>query len=196
MGRQSFKAGYEFQRVNVEVQDVNPLYGLDTYGSQFTRPAGIASNPAVYNLADFMLGLRSQYALTTFFVAQMRQDLHFTYLQDDVRLNDRLTANLGLRYEYATPYWEANNVLTNYDPATNTMIAAKDGSMYDRALVHPDRNNFGPRLGLAYSLNRSTVIRSGWGVSYVHVNRIGSANLLPINGPQVIFATVAQTDPT
>src|SRR6185503_12027718 len=97
MGRQSFKAGYEFQRINVEVQDVNPLYGLDSYGSQFTRPAGIASNPAVYNLGDFMLGLRSQYALTTFFVADMRQNLHFTYLQDDVRVNDRLTVNLGLR---------------------------------------------------------------------------------------------------
>ena len=46
-----------------------------------------------------MLGLRSQYALTTFFVAEMRQNLHFTYLQDDVRVNDRLTANLGLRYQ-------------------------------------------------------------------------------------------------
>ena len=196
MGRQSFKAGYEFQRVNVEVQDVNPLYGLDTYGSQFTRPAGATSNPALYNLADFMFGLRSQYALTTFFVAQMRQDLHFTYVQDDVRVNDRLTANLGLRYEYATPFWEANNILTNFDPATHTMVAAKDGSIYDRALVDPDRNNFGPRLGLAYTVSPETVIRGGWGLSYVHMNRIGSANLLPINGPQVVRAVVVQGDPT
>ena len=196
MGRQSFKAGYEFQRINVEVQDVNPLYGLDTYGSQFTRPAGAAANPAIYNLGDFMLGLRSQYALTTFFVAQMRQNLHFTYLQDDVRVNDRLTANLGIRYEYATPFWEANNVLTNFDPATHTMITAKDGSIYDRALVDPDRNNFGPRLGLAYTAATETVIRGGWGLSYVHMNRIGSANLLPINGPQVVRAVVVQSDPT
>src|SRR5262249_60708067 len=40
LGRQSFKAGYEFQHVNVEVMDVNPLYGLDSYTAQFTRPAG------------------------------------------------------------------------------------------------------------------------------------------------------------
>ena len=152
-GRQSFKAGYEYQHVAVEVQDVNPLYGLDTYGSQFTRPAGVTSNN-IYNLADFMLGLRSQYALTTFFIAQMRQDLHFAYLQDDFRASDRLTLNLGLRYEYATPFWEANNVLTNFDPDTRTMIAARDGSIYDRALVDPDRNNFGPRLGLAYTIGR------------------------------------------
>src|SRR5262249_55019992 len=95
MGRQSLKAGYQFQRVNVEVQDVNPLYGLDTYNGQFTRPAGAASNN-LYNLADFMLGLRANYALSTFLVVQMRQNLHFGYVQDDIRLNDRLTLNAGL----------------------------------------------------------------------------------------------------
>jgi TonB dependent receptor len=193
-GRQSLKAGYEFQRVNVEVQDVNPLYGLDTYGSRFTGPAGSTNN--AYNLADFMLGLRSQYALTTFFIANMRQNLHFTYAQDDVRLNDRVTLNLGLRYEYATPFWEADNVLTNFDPVNRVMVAAKDGSIYDRALVDPDRNNFGPRLGLAYTISPSTVARGAWGLSYVHMNRIGSANLLPINGPQVVRAVVVQNSAT
>ncbi len=76
------------------------------------------------------------------------------------------------------------------------MIAAKDGSIYDRALVDPDRNNFGPRLGLAYTAATETVIRGGWGLSYVHMNRIGSANLLPINGPQVVRAVAVQSDPT
>jgi hypothetical protein len=100
-----------------------------------------------------------------------------------MRVNRRLTLNLGLRYEYATPLWEARNVLSNYDPISNTMIGAKDGSIADRALVNPDRNNFGPRLGFAYSASASTIIRGGWGMSYVHVNRIGSANLLAINAP-------------
>jgi hypothetical protein len=195
MGRQSFKAGYEFQKINVEVQDVNPLYGLDTYTGQFTRPAGVAANN-IYNLADFMLGLRSQYALSTFYIAEMRQQMHFLYVQDDWRLNDKLTVNAGLRYEYATPMWEANNALTNFDPITRAMIKAKDGSIADRALVDPDRNNFGPRLGFAYQVAPSTVIRSGWGVSYVHINRIGSANLLGLNGPQLVRAAVVQGDPT
>src|SRR5205085_3752623 len=39
-GRQSLKAGYEFQKIDVEVMDVNPLYGRDSYTGQFTRPAG------------------------------------------------------------------------------------------------------------------------------------------------------------
>jgi len=194
-GRQSFKAGYEFQKINVEVMDVNPLYGVDTYNGQFSKPTGAASNN-LYNLGDFMLGLRSQYALSTLFVAQMRQNMHFAYLQDDIRVNDKLTLNAGLRYEYATPMWEASNTLSNFDPASRTMVLATDGSISDRALVDPDRNNFGPRLGFAYAPGAKWAIRGGWGVSYVHVNRIGSANLLAINGPQVVRASVTQGNPT
>jgi hypothetical protein len=194
LGRQSFKAGYEYQHVAVEVQDVNPLYGRDTYAGQISRPAGAAASN-LYNLADFMLGFRSQYALSNVLVAELRKDMHFTYLQDDIRVNDALTVNLGIRYEYATPFWEKNNVLTNFDPTTRTMIAAKDGSIYDRALVDPDKNNFAPRLGFAYSVAPKTVMRGGYGISYVHVNRTGAADLLPINGPQVINAVVNQSNP-
>ena len=193
-GRQSMKAGYEFQRVNVEVQDVNPLYGRDTYSGQFTRPAGVAANN-IYNLADFMLGLRSQYALSNVLIAEMQRNMHFTYLQDDIRLNDSLTLNLGLRYEYGAPMWEATNMLSNYDPAARRMILAGDGSLYDRALVNPDRNNFGPRLGFAFTPASKTAIRGGYGISYVHVNRVGAADILAINGPQVINAVVNQANP-
>jgi hypothetical protein len=194
-GRHSLKAGYEFQRIDTEVQDVNPLYGRDSYSGQFTRPSGAAAS-TIYNLADFMLGLRSQYALSNVLVAQLRQNMHFLYLQDDFRAGGRLTLNLGLRYEYATPMWEASNILSNFSPSTLTMLTAKDGSIADRALVNPDRTNFGPRLGLAYALGPKTILRGGWGVSYVHINRAGAGNLLPINGPQVINAVVNQTNPS
>ena len=75
------------------------------------------------------------------------------------------------------------------------MVAATDGSLEDRSTIKPDRNNFGPRLGFAYSLTPRTVVRGGYGVSYVHFHRAGGANVLPINGPQVINAVVNQTDP-
>jgi hypothetical protein len=190
----SFKSGYEFQRINTEVQDVNPLYGRDTYNGSFTRPAGAAASN-LFNLADFMLGLRAQYALSSVLVADLRRNMHFAYFQDDWRATSKLTLNLGLRYEYSTPNWEANNVLSNYDPAANKIILAKDGSMYDRALIDPDRNNFGPRLGFAYTLAKGTVIRGGYGVSYVHFNRAGGGDILPINGPQVVNAVVNQANP-
>jgi hypothetical protein len=191
----SFKSGYEFQKIDTEVQDVNPLYGRDTYNGQFSRPAGVAA-ANIYNLADFMLGMRSQYALSSVLVAELRRNMHFAYIQDDWRVGSKLTLNLGLRYEYSTPYWERNNVLSNFDPATNSMLLAGDGSIYERALVNPDRNNFGPRLGLAYTLTPSTVIRAGYGVSYVHFSRAGGGDILPINGPQVVNAVINQTVPT
>ena len=149
-GRHSTKAGYEFQHIQTQVQDVNPLYGRDQYASQFSRPAGAASSN-IYNLADFMFGLRGTFAISNILVADLRQNMHFTYLQDDIRLNDRLTLNLGLRYEFATPHWEKNNLLSNFDPTTRTMVAATNGSLQSRTTIAPDRNNLGPRLGLAYS---------------------------------------------
>ena len=191
----SFKSGYELQWIKTEVQDVNPLYGRDTYNGQFTRPTGAAANN-LYNLADFMLGLRAQYALSSVLVANLRRNMHFAYAQDDWRASRRLTLNLGLRYEYSTPYWETDNVLSNFDPATNSMVIAKEGSLYDRTLIQPDRNNFGPRLGFAYTVTPTTVIRGGYGVSYIHFSRAGGGDLLPINGPQVINAVVNQANPT
>jgi hypothetical protein len=195
VGKHSLKTGYEYQHISTEVQDVNPLYGRDAYAGQITRPTGAASNN-IYNLADFYFGYRSQYALSNILIANLRQQMHFTYIQDDWRVNNHLTLNVGLRYEYATPHTEADNILSNYDPVAKKMIMAKDGSLYDRALVNPDRNNFAPRLGAAYTLNPKTVLRGGYGISYIHFHRAGAANLLSINGPQVINAVVNQTNPT
>ena len=140
-----------------------------------------------------MLGLRSSYSIITPFLANLRQRMHFGYLQDDIKVNPKLTLNAGLRYEYATPQYEKDNFLTNFDPATNTLIGAKDGSIYDRALVNPDRNNFAPRLGAAWAVDSKTVVRAGYGLSYIHFNRMGGENLLSFNGPHVVGLNINQT---
>jgi hypothetical protein len=72
-GRQSFKTGYEYQAINTQIDDFNPKYGRDSYGGQFSRPANAATDPATYNLADFMFGLRNSYALINPFIANLRQ---------------------------------------------------------------------------------------------------------------------------
>src|SRR5260370_24375331 len=141
-----------------------------------------------------MFGARSDYQLASLFVAQMRKRLYFGFLQDDFKVSSKLTLNLGVRYEYGTPYWEANNRLTNLDPAAGKIITATGGGIADRSLVNPDRNDWAPRVGIAYSFNPKTVIRTGYGISYVHFNRVGSADLLPINGPQVVSALVTQAN--
>lgn len=193
-GRHSIKTGYEYLHVNTDVQDTNPLMGLDTYSGQFSRPVGATANN-LYNLSDFMFGLRNQYELATLTVAEMQQRFHFAYIQDDIKVNQKLTLNLGLRYEFGTPYTEKNNRLSNYDPTTNSIIQASSGSIYNRALVDPDYNNFGPRLGFAYNVFDKTVIRGGFGVGYVFLNRLGSADVLGTNFPIVTRAAVAQGAP-
>ena len=191
-GRQSFKTGYEYQAINTEIDDFNPKYGRDTYSGQFSRPAGAAADPATYNLADFLIGARNAYSLVNPFIANLRQRMHFAYLQDDVKVNRRLTLNLGLRYEFATPQWERDNFLTSFDPATNSLVPAKDGSIADRALVNPDKNNVAPRLGLAYAVTDKTIFRAGYGTSYIHFNRMGGENLLSFNGPHVVAINITQ----
>jgi Outer membrane receptor proteins, mostly Fe transport len=197
ISRHSVKAGYEYQSVNTDIDDFHPKYGEDDYTGQFSRvplgtfplPAGYNAG-AGYNLADFLFGARSKYSITNTTVIHLRQRMHFGYLQDDYRVNRKLTLNLGLRYEFATPQWERDNRLSNFDPATNTVIAAKDGSLFDRSRVHPDRNNFAPRLGLAFSITPKTVIRSAYGISYIHFNRLGGENLLSYNGPTIVTVEV------
>ncbi|MBI4910120.1 MAG: TonB-dependent receptor [Acidobacteria bacterium] len=191
-GRQSVKVGAEYARLNTEVQDTNPLYGLDSYNSQFSRPAGRAASNQ-YNLADFMLGLRTQYELATLMVAQMRQRSYYSYVQYDVKLLPRLTLNIGVRYEFVTPYFEDSNRLSNFNPETRKIEQASGGSLYERSLVNPDRNNFAPRFGYAYRLTRTTVLRGGYGIGYVYFNRLGSANLLATNYPQVTRSTMTQS---
>lgn len=191
LGRHTLKAGYEYQSINTDIFDFNPQYGQNNYSGQFSRPA--AGNNPLYNMADFLLGAQSSYSLNNQIVLNYRQRMHFFYLQDDFKISPKLTLNMGVRYEYATPQWEDQNRLSNYDPTTNTLIQAKDGGIYDRALVHPDRNNWAPRFGLAYQLRPRTVIRSGYGISYVHFNRLGGENLLGYNGPNIVNLTVNQT---
>jgi hypothetical protein len=191
-GRHTLKSGYEYQRINTDVDDVHPKYGADTYGGQFSRPAGAAADAATYNLADFLFGARSQYELVNPFVFHLRQRMHFAYVQDDWRVAPNLTVNLGLRYEFGTPQWERDNFLTNFNPSTNTLIQAQDGSIADRALVTPDKNNFAPRVGVAYSLTPKTVLRSAYGTSYIHFNRLGGENLLSFNGPHVVPIAISQ----
>ncbi|MGH9722101.1 MAG: TonB-dependent receptor domain-containing protein, partial [Bryobacteraceae bacterium] len=190
-GRHSMKAGYEFQSIDTDIFDFNPQYGQDSYSGQFSRPVGAASNN-LFNLADFQLGARSGYSLNNEIVLNYRQRMHFFYFQDDWKFSRKLTLNLGVRYEFATPQWEDRNRISNFDPVAVSLIRAKEGSVYDRALVHPDRNNWAPRAGLAYQLMPRTVIRSGYGISYVHFNRLGGENLLGYNGPNIVNLTVNQ----
>jgi hypothetical protein len=200
MGRHSVKFGYEHQHLETAIDDFNPVYGNDSYNGQFSRPAGAAqgNNSALvqaYDLADFFFGARSSYELNNFAIVNYKQRMHFAYVQDDFKFSDKLTLNLGLRYEFATPQWVDNYHIANFDPGTNSLINAKAGSIYDRSLVNPKFNNWAPRFGLAYRIAPKTVIRSAYGISYVQFNRLGGENLLAYNGPNIVDSLINQ-DPS
>jgi hypothetical protein len=206
-GRHSLKVGYEFLDVRTEILDVNPLYGEDQYTGQFSKPTcAELSEPATctipnssssvtsYNLADFIFGTPSIINLGNDAVVNLRQHVHSLFIQDDFRVTSKLTLNAGLRWDYATPLYERNNNYSDFDPATGSMVQATSGSLYNRSLVHPDDKDFGPRLGLAYSIDSKTVVRAGYGISYTFFNRVGSA-LEGINAPQELFGVISQSIP-
>jgi hypothetical protein len=191
LGRHTLRVGYEYQAIDTLIDDFNPAYGQDLYAGQFTNPTPSKSNN-LYNLTDFLLGARSQYWLVNYSIAHFRQWMQFGYLQDDFKVSQKLTLNLGLRYEFATPQYDRDNHMSNYDPASNSLVLASNGSIANRALVNLQTHNFGPRLGLAYSLNPKTVIRAGYGISYVLFERQGSDSYLAYNGPFIVNAQITQ----
>src|SRR5688572_22132768 len=170
------KFGAEFLRVSTRINDLNATVGRMNFENRFTNRA----------MGDLLLGLPSQLALTSVTVMDQGQDMQFYFIQDDYRVTPKLTANVGIRYEYATPPMEAENRFSNFDPATGTMVFAKDGSTYERALIHPDRNNFAPRLGFAYTPWTRLVVRGGYGVFFTHTVRQGREGLLGFNPPYLV----------
>jgi hypothetical protein len=117
------------------------------------------------------------------------------YFQDNLRLTPRLTLNLGLRYDYAQPMtnrhgsgtflyetgqylWDIKNPITGEPPNVR------------RGLIDPDRNNFQPRIGIAYQLSPKIVLRAGYGIffdtygtNYAHTQQ-GNRGNWPFAFPQ------------
>ena len=167
-----------------EYMDVPATRGALRFRTAFTGNA----------MADYLLGYVSDLQLSNVFVAQQRHRAQMYFVQDDWKVNARLSLNLGLRYDWITPALEANNAQTNFLPAgAGSLIFAKDGSLEDRGLVQPDNNNFAPRLGAVYKLDDQTVVRGGFGVFYNLFDRVGSEDQLALNLPGLVNKTITQT---
>ena len=199
-GRETLKMGYEYQAIYTTIDDFNPVDGQETYSGNFsyaganasTLSAAHAGTKEAADLADFILGAPNSYQLNNFVNVHLNQRMHYLYLQDDIRLNSKLTINAGLRYELVTPQWESSNKLSNFNPATASLITASPGSIYNRALVNMPKLDFAPRIGAAYSVDSKTVIRAAYGLSFAQFNREGGENLLVYNLPAIVNTNVNQ----
>ena len=163
-----------------EYFDVAPTRGNLRFQATFTGHA----------FADFLLGYPNRAELTNVFVVTQQLWSSSFYVQDDWKPTDKLTVNLGLRYDFMPPAVEKDNRMANFDPNGNggrgALVFARDGSLSERALVKPDTNNFAPRLGAIYRINERTLVRGGYGMFYNQFERIGSEDQLALNPPGLI----------
>jgi hypothetical protein len=162
--------------------DVPGLRGSLTFDGQRT---GIG-------LADFLLGYPSAAQLSNFTVVDQRLWMYSNFIQDDWKVTPKLTVNLGLRYDFATWPYEGADRMANFDPTNGTRFTPEN-SPYGRSLVKADKNNFAPRLGVAYQLTQKTVMRVGYGRFYMLFERAGSEDQLALNLPFLVNNVVSAT---
>jgi len=119
-------------------------------------------------LADLLLGFPF---VTTGAILDNPQKLRSTswsgFVQDSWRLRNNLTVMAGVRYEYIAPAVDADDRATLYDPASGQLVPVNSGTM-PRGGYEPDRNNWAPRISIAWTPDASgkTVIRTGYGIYY------------------------------
>jgi hypothetical protein len=178
-GRHNLKMGLDIRRMQINDQN-KPL---DMRGN-FTfddRLSGLA-------YANFLLGYPSS---ATRAIARPnaypRGTVYGFYVQDDFKINSRITLNYGLRYEYQAPWVEKFDRMFTFDPQTGSMVTAGSSIPTDlvpsvaatlpivtaqsaglplRSLMDTDKNNFSPRVGLAIRpfADATTVVRLGYGM--------------------------------
>ena len=142
-GNQSLKFGYEYEHIWMGVFDNNPPYGSFSFGGSYSSPSKVAD--AYW--ADFLFGTTSAYSLAGAFEAHLRQTLDSAYVQDDWKVSPNLTLNLGLRWEYGSPYSEENNYISNWDPTSQTVFTINPKATLGNGIT--------PTTGAAFTAKRS-----------------------------------------
>ena len=191
-GRHNVKVGTDVRWNRSDIFGGNSSHGNFTFDGSFT---GVS-------FADFLLGMPSQVALSSTLAGNMRFRNYMVYVLDDWKVTPRLTLNLGIRYELQSPWFEKTDQMNMLvlEPGANfnTIRPAGycGGSWSCRALVDTDRNNWGPRVGVAYQLGRRTVLRGGFGTFYGGQGSLGAdarqINNFPFNRSVTLQSTSAR----
>jgi len=138
-------------------------------------------------LAEMLLGLPSLTGVARLDNPQhLRTHSAYGFVQDAWRVRPDLTLTAGLRYEYNSPPVDAGDRANLYNPATQALAQVGTGGI-PRGGSQPDRNNFAPRLGLAWRPgHRNTVVRAGYGV-YYDQSSLATGEGLYFNAPYFDF---------
>jgi len=184
IGNHTLKFGGDLRRVRdalLQEQTFSPR-GLYTFadGQTALKCAAVGPDCPAKNIggtsvtsftndfSSFLLDLPNQAGrdLATFF-PNYRAWQFFTFAQDKWVVTPRLSADIGVRWEFyppATPVKKGG--FSNYNPTNNTLVLSGLGNTPDNLGIATHYNYFAPRLGLAYRLKESTVFRAGFGISY------------------------------
>jgi len=172
-GKHNWRFGGDYRRIlqsfrsarNAEGSFVFTGFATSMYDAQ-----GKALQDTGFDFADFLLGFPQQSKLQSGATSyNFRANAFDFFTQDDWRFRSNLSFNLGLRYEYNGPYTEAGNRISNLDVAPGFAAAAPvlpGQAGFPASLVRPDRNNFAPRIGIAWKPTKQMVVRTGYGINY------------------------------
>jgi Carboxypeptidase regulatory-like domain len=180
-GQHNMKTGFETrQKSNVNLNSNRTVPEYDFNGN-FTGEA----------LADMLTGQVYQFVANTQEVENILQKAYAAYFQDDWKILPNLTLNLGLRWEYETPYYgAAPNENINFNFQTGQLFHGNGPTDY---LVNPDHLDFGPRIGAAWQIMpNKLVLRAGYGLFYSGEDMSGSDIDLAANPPNVTPVTLTQ----
>ena len=207
-GAHTLKTGIDFRRTRLTQLVANNDRGSFSFTGQFTNlPSAAAGTGSA--IADLLLGYPLNAAAAAGDqLAHNYTDLYSFYVQDDWKVGSRLTLNLGVRYEYSTPWREKLNrytIIDFDDPRGRLLLAGTSqafvpgvgivdaGREISRTIVDPDLNNWAPRVGLAYRPLDRTVVRAGYGIFY-DVQEGNEAQFLRNNAP-LFFVQNYSSDP-
>ena len=174
-GTHSVKGGFDYTFQTFNIFRPERPSGYYTFGRTFTQgPDPTASSAtAGYGAATFLLGIPTGGSFSFDPSLATSQRFYGWYLQDDWRIARNLTLNLGIRYEYQTPWNDRFNQLGYFDPDFPDPLTKQKGLLRftgrdgnPRYQSDPDKNNFAPRVGLAWRFRSTTVFRAGYGLFY------------------------------
>jgi hypothetical protein len=175
-GRHSLEIGADFRTYFINQLQNTAAEGAISFSPTFTQGPNPnqASATAGTGYADFLLGIPGGSLAIQPAVASKSSYLA-EFIEDDWHVNDRLTLNLGLRYDLSFPRTERYNRMSLFDEAANAPISVPGETLKGamtfvgpghRSYTSADKNNLAPRLGLAYQLKANTAFRVGYGIVY------------------------------
>ena len=181
LGRHTLKTGFDHRVFNIDFISYGAAAGSFSFTDQFTRRDPTRANDGTgSDIASLLLGYPSggTAQVSTKFFQFFRY--YAGYLQDDFRVNKRLTLNMGLRYEYETGLADRNKAfLVGFDRQVQNPIGANGAVKYagvngnPTACCNHSKLKFAPRIGGAYMLNSKTTVRGGWGMFWAPVSHSG-----------------------